>query len=373
MAVLNHLRPWLPVLLALSANSPFHQGADTGHASWRTLVLSRWPTHQVPPYFESAEHYDRTVTELRYAGVLPVRAANAHWFARPSAHLPTVEVRIADVTPSVDEAVLRRHPGPRRGALDAVSRAAGAAAARARGGRRPVDGRPPRVRGPAVTRCRGGASRRPMQCGRCSTGCARHCAPPGTRRAAGPPHRGRPLAHGTGADRQRRQLGSGPWTPAISVTRGPGGPGPPRAVRQRRAAAVVAAGGGGGQGEAAARAAARSPSEAGHGPRARSRVRGGGSQRSTPPGPGRPPLRHRGRCPEAPGVHARVVLRQAHGELHAPAPMPVSATRPSSRRRTPGAAARRRWAGRSPRTGGARPRGRPAGRRGPCRRRRPRW
>ncbi|MFV2119552.1 carboxylate-amine ligase, partial [Streptomyces sp. Act-28] len=107
VAVLNHLRPWLPVLLALSANSPYHQGADTGHASWRALVLSRWPTHQIPPRFASAEQYDRTVAALRRTGVLPARAGNAYWFARPSDHLPTVEVRIADVTPSVDEAVLQ--------------------------------------------------------------------------------------------------------------------------------------------------------------------------------------------------------------------------------------------------------------------------
>lgn len=107
VAALNHLRPWLPVLLALSANSPYHHGADTGHASWRTLVLSRWPTHQIPPYFESVEHYDRTLADLRRSGVLPSRAANAYWFARPSSHLPTLEVRVADVTPSVDEAVLQ--------------------------------------------------------------------------------------------------------------------------------------------------------------------------------------------------------------------------------------------------------------------------
>ncbi|MFG3497578.1 glutamate--cysteine ligase [Streptomyces sp. NPDC047928] len=107
VAVLNHLRPWLPVLLALSANSPYHQGVDTGHASWRTLVLSRWPTHQIPPYFESADDYETTLGALRRSGVLPARAANAYWLARPSSHLPTVEVRVADVTPSVDEAVLQ--------------------------------------------------------------------------------------------------------------------------------------------------------------------------------------------------------------------------------------------------------------------------
>lgn len=124
VAVLGHLRPWLPVLLALSANSPYHRGADTGHASWRTLVLARWPTHQIPPRFTSAAHYDRTVAALRGTGVLPVRAANAYWLARPSHHLPTVEVRVADVTPSVDEAVLQA--GLTRAlvtsALDAVAR-----------------------------------------------------------------------------------------------------------------------------------------------------------------------------------------------------------------------------------------------------------
>ncbi|UQS29974.1 glutamate--cysteine ligase [Streptomyces fradiae] len=107
VAVLNHLRPWLPVLLALSANSPYHQGADTGHASWRVLVLSRWPTHQIPPRFASAAQYDRTVAALRRTGVLPAGARNAYWFARPSHHLPTVEVRIADVAPGVDGAVLQ--------------------------------------------------------------------------------------------------------------------------------------------------------------------------------------------------------------------------------------------------------------------------
>ncbi|MEE1751548.1 carboxylate-amine ligase [Streptomyces sp. SP18CS02] len=106
VAVLNHLRPWLPTLLALSANSPFHQGVDTGYASWRTMSLSRWPTTRIPPYFSSAAHYDETVAALHTGGVLPP-GANAYWLARPSDHLPTVEVRVADVTATVDEAVLQ--------------------------------------------------------------------------------------------------------------------------------------------------------------------------------------------------------------------------------------------------------------------------
>ncbi len=44
VAVLDGLRPWLPVLRALSVNSPFWRGKDTGYASWRTQMWGRWPT-----------------------------------------------------------------------------------------------------------------------------------------------------------------------------------------------------------------------------------------------------------------------------------------------------------------------------------------
>lgn len=107
VAALNHLRPWLPLLLALSANSPYEHGVDTGFASWRTMILSRWPTTQIPPYFESARHYDATHATLYGTGVLPVRAKNAYWLARPSSHVPTLEIRVADVMPTVEEVVLQ--------------------------------------------------------------------------------------------------------------------------------------------------------------------------------------------------------------------------------------------------------------------------
>lgn len=47
--VLNGLRPWLPLMLALSANSPFWAGQDTGHSSWRMIHNRRWTTYGVPP------------------------------------------------------------------------------------------------------------------------------------------------------------------------------------------------------------------------------------------------------------------------------------------------------------------------------------
>ncbi len=103
--VCNHLRPWLPVLGTLTANSPFARGRDTGYASWRSLVWSRWPGAGPPPYFASAAHYESTCDMLLVSGAARDRRM-IYWDVRPSSHLPTVEVRIADVASTADEAVL---------------------------------------------------------------------------------------------------------------------------------------------------------------------------------------------------------------------------------------------------------------------------
>ncbi|MGC4897551.1 carboxylate-amine ligase [Micromonospora sp. DT31] len=103
--VCNHLRPWLPVVQALTANSPLHDGRDTGHASWRSMQLQRWPSIGPTPHFDSAADYDATVRELITAGIM-LDEAMVYWYARPSASYPTVEVRVGDVCPTVDDTVL---------------------------------------------------------------------------------------------------------------------------------------------------------------------------------------------------------------------------------------------------------------------------
>ncbi|TDC44176.1 glutamate--cysteine ligase [Micromonospora sp. KC213] len=103
--ICNYLRPWLPVVQAITANSPLHDGHDTGHASWRSMQLERWPSIGPTPHFESATDYDATVGELIKAGIL-LDAAMVYWYARPSAAYPTVEVRVGDVCPTVDDTVL---------------------------------------------------------------------------------------------------------------------------------------------------------------------------------------------------------------------------------------------------------------------------
>jgi carboxylate-amine ligase len=105
VAVSNQLRPWLPVLLALSANSPFHQGADTGYASSRYLLWGRWPTAGPPPYLESAEHYEHVVHGLLDSGVALDRGM-IYWDIRPSEHQPTIEIRVCDAVGTPAESTL---------------------------------------------------------------------------------------------------------------------------------------------------------------------------------------------------------------------------------------------------------------------------
>ncbi|GAA0504468.1 putative glutamate--cysteine ligase 2 [Saccharopolyspora subtropica] len=104
--VVNHLRPWLPTLLALSANSPFRAGRDTGYASWRMVEQSRFPGSGVPPRFRSIEDYDAKLARLVDCGSL-VDTRMSFWLARPSEVFATVEVRAADAAATAEEAVLQ--------------------------------------------------------------------------------------------------------------------------------------------------------------------------------------------------------------------------------------------------------------------------
>jgi carboxylate-amine ligase len=106
VAVVNHLAPWLPTLLALSVNSVFDHGRDTGYGSWRMVTQSRFPGSGIAPWFASAAAFDRQVDQLVECGVLADRN-QTFWLARPSARLPTVELRVADVAGTADDAILQ--------------------------------------------------------------------------------------------------------------------------------------------------------------------------------------------------------------------------------------------------------------------------
>ncbi|PKT73724.1 carboxylate--amine ligase [Streptomyces populi] len=105
VAVLDRLRPWLAVLAALSANSPFWQGQDTGYAGYRSRMWDRWPSAGPSEPFGTAERYHRRVRDMVATGVI-LDEGMVYFDARLSANYPTVEIRVADVCLRSGTAVL---------------------------------------------------------------------------------------------------------------------------------------------------------------------------------------------------------------------------------------------------------------------------
>lgn len=106
VAVSNRIRPWLPTLIALAANSPFWGGRDTGHASWRAMAWSGWPSAGLPPHFTSTAHFRRSVQTLLGSGAA-LDTKMVYWDLRPSGHWPTLEIRAPDMSPDIDSAILQ--------------------------------------------------------------------------------------------------------------------------------------------------------------------------------------------------------------------------------------------------------------------------
>ena len=180
MAVARRAAPWLPALLALSASSPFWLGTDTGYASYRTLIWRRWPTAGALPGFESAADYDQAVADLIRSGVI-TDPGMIYFDIRPSAHLPTLELRISDSCTRLEDVVL----------LAGLFRAL------------VIRGRPLRARGPP-------AGTRPPRTARCRDMAGRSIRPAGRSRRSGDRDPGaRPPAHRAAAGRTAAHAGGG--------------------------------------------------------------------------------------------------------------------------------------------------------------------
>ena len=96
VAIIDRIGPWLPTLRAASANSPYADGRDTGYASWRSQLWSRWPSAGATAPFSSLSAYRQLCQELMEYGA--ARDPRMLYFdARLSARHPTVEVRVFDV------------------------------------------------------------------------------------------------------------------------------------------------------------------------------------------------------------------------------------------------------------------------------------
>ncbi|WP_069174286.1 glutamate--cysteine ligase 2 [Streptomyces griseus] len=105
VAVVDRIRPWLSPLLAMSANSPFWQGIDTGYRSYRSRVWGRWPSAGPTDVFGSAQRYHDHVAAMIATGVVRDRGM-VYFDARLAQNHPTVEVRVADVCLDASTTVL---------------------------------------------------------------------------------------------------------------------------------------------------------------------------------------------------------------------------------------------------------------------------
>jgi carboxylate-amine ligase len=97
--------PWLPVALALSANSPFVDGVDTGMLSARAEILGELPRAGAPPVLGSYAGWEGWVERLVALGVIE-DYTRIWWDVRPSPRLGTLEIRIADQPTSLERTAL---------------------------------------------------------------------------------------------------------------------------------------------------------------------------------------------------------------------------------------------------------------------------
>jgi carboxylate-amine ligase len=101
LRVMELMIPWLPVVLALSANSPWFEGERTGLMSTRAEILGLLPRHGAPPRFDSWSDWERLVARFVASGVVPGYGA-IHWDIRPHPRFGTLEVRMPDQPTNVE-------------------------------------------------------------------------------------------------------------------------------------------------------------------------------------------------------------------------------------------------------------------------------
>ncbi len=100
----NELLAYLPIFVALSANSPFWHGCETGFDSYRHRALAATGNYGIPPAFEDWFGFQRFFEAARRAGMCR-EVKDFHWEVRPQPGFGTVELRTMDAVSSVDEAV----------------------------------------------------------------------------------------------------------------------------------------------------------------------------------------------------------------------------------------------------------------------------
>jgi glutamate---cysteine ligase / carboxylate-amine ligase len=103
LAVYNGLRAWLPLLAALAANAPFHDGRDSGMASIRPQLAGLLPRQGVPPAFGSWEEFAAALAWGAASGAVP-EPRRWWWELRPHPAFGTLELRVPDTQTTVEDA-----------------------------------------------------------------------------------------------------------------------------------------------------------------------------------------------------------------------------------------------------------------------------
>jgi carboxylate-amine ligase len=105
VACLDRIAPWLPVLAAVSSNSPYADGRDTGYASWRTQAWSSWPSAGPTEAFGSVAGYEAVCDRMIASGAALDRGM-LYFDARLAQDHPTLEVRVLDACTDPDDIAL---------------------------------------------------------------------------------------------------------------------------------------------------------------------------------------------------------------------------------------------------------------------------
>ncbi len=102
--IMNAARYFVPHILALSTNSPFWLGMDTGLKSYRCKVFDKFPRTNIPDYFPSYGEYESFINLLVKTNCID-NAKKIWWDIRPHPHFPTLEFRMCDIPMRVEETI----------------------------------------------------------------------------------------------------------------------------------------------------------------------------------------------------------------------------------------------------------------------------
>ena len=102
--IANSIRYFLPHIFAISTNSPFWEGRNTGFKSFRTKIFDKFPRTGIPDHFDSVEEYDNFVNLLIKTNCID-NAKKIWWDIRAHPFFPTIEVRICDIPMHAEETI----------------------------------------------------------------------------------------------------------------------------------------------------------------------------------------------------------------------------------------------------------------------------